>query len=268
MPTESTGLTTSGGRRAAGLLPEAAWLPRLEGSTPKFVEGLARVADVITTDGALPAALKYLFAGAICAVKRDAELVDHFLLAAARAGVPREHAEGASVGLLISRGVTPHRLFVDATDRAYGPAPGGSGTDGSGGSGTGGADGTGDSGGFQADVPGAYAYFERYFGFVPDYVELLGDRAGRGLEGYFLMRESSLGETPLPPRDMELLLCSVNAAEYQARFVAIHARGARRAGATEEQLVEAALTAMPFAGVASWLPAAQGVIDSRDEPAE
>ena len=27
---------------------------------------------------------------------------------------------------------------------------------------------------------------------------------------------------------------------------------------------EAALVAMPFAGVASWLPAARGVIDSRD----
>jgi alkylhydroperoxidase/carboxymuconolactone decarboxylase family protein YurZ len=235
--------------RVAELVPEAGWLPRLERSTPKFVEGLGRVAEVITSDGALPAGLKHLFAAAICAVKRDAALVDHFLGAAAKAGVPREHAEGASVGLLISRGVTPHRLFVEATDAAYGPVA------------------TGDDTAaetFAADVPGAYAYFQRYFGFVPDYVELLGDRVGRGLEGYFLMRESSLGETPLPPRDMELLLCSVNAAEYQPRFVGIHARGARRAGATEQQLVEATLVAMPFAGVASWLPAAQGVLDSRD----
>jgi alkylhydroperoxidase/carboxymuconolactone decarboxylase family protein YurZ len=248
-------VATSGGRRTAELVPEPSWLPRLEVSTPKFVEGLARVADVITTDGELPAGLKYLFAAAICAVKRDVALVDHLLAAAAKAGVLREHAEGASVGLLISRGVTPHDLFVAATDRAYGPvdarAAEPAATD-----------------GFAADVPGAYAYFRRYFGFVPDYVELLGDRVGPGLEGYFLMRESSLGETPLPARDMELLLCAVNAAEYQPRFVAIHARGARRAGATEEQLVEATLVAMPFAGVASWLPAAQGVIESRDVAAE
>lgn len=246
------GAATSGGRRTAELLPDPAWLPRLEGTAPKFVEGLARVSDVITNDGALPAGLKALFAAAICAVKRDAALVDHFLVAAAAAGVPREHAEGASVGLLISRGVTPHGLFVAATDSAYGPPAVPPGTDGD------------VTAAYEADVQGAYAYFRQYFGFVPDYVELLGERAGKGLEGYFLMRESSLGETPLPARDMELLLCAVNAAEYQARFVAIHARGARRAGATEEQLVEAALTAMPFAGVASWLPAAQGVIDSRD----
>ncbi|RTL67632.1 MAG: hypothetical protein EKK42_12450 [Pseudonocardiaceae bacterium] len=244
-------VSTSGGRRTAELIGEASWLPRLEVSTPKFVEGLARVADVITTDGTLTVGLKALFAAAICAVKRDEALVDHFLAVAAKEGVPREHAEGASVGLLISRGVTPHGLFVAATDRAYGPAA----------SGDAAADATD---GFTADVPGAFAYFQEYFGFVPDYVELLGDRVGAGLEGYFLMRESSLGETPFPAMDMELLLCAVNAAEYQPRFVAIHSRGARRAGATEEQLVEATLVAMPFAGVASWLPAAQGVIDSRD----
>jgi alkylhydroperoxidase/carboxymuconolactone decarboxylase family protein YurZ len=245
-------LSSTGGRRTAELVPAPAWLPRLETSAPKFVEGLARVSDVITEDGALPAAVKALFAAAICAVKRDTDLVDHFVAAAAKAGVPREHAEGASVGLLISRGVTPHGLFVEATDRAYGrPADR--------------ADRNGDAtAAFDADVPLAYSYFQRYFGSVPDYVELLGEHASRGLEGYFLMREAALGETPLPARDMELLLCSVNAAEYQARFVAIHARGARRAGATEEQLVEAALTAMPFAGVASWLPAAQGILDSRD----
>jgi alkylhydroperoxidase/carboxymuconolactone decarboxylase family protein YurZ len=236
------------------LLPDSEWLPRLESSTPKFVEGLARVSDVITRDGALPAGLKAMFAAAICAVKRDAELVDHFLALVAKAGIPREHVEGASVGLLISRGVTPHGLFVSAIDKAYGSPEPLAPSDG---------DATAEH---DADVGGAYAYFRKYFGFVPDYVELLGDRAAKGLEGYFLMRESSLGETPLPARDMELMLCAVNAGEYQARFVAIHARGARRAGATEEQLVEAALTAMPFAGVASWLPAAQGVIDSRDEP--
>jgi alkylhydroperoxidase/carboxymuconolactone decarboxylase family protein YurZ len=249
------GVRTSAGFRVTELLPAPRWLARLEGSTPKFVEGLARVADVIVTDGALPAGLKALFAGAVCAVKREADLTSHFLALAAAGGVPREHAEGASVGVLISRGVTPHGLFVAAIDDAYGGPAGNT------------QDARHETGAaFDADVASAYSYFREYFDVVPDYVELLGDHAARGLEGYFLMRESSLGETALPARDMEMLLCAVNAAEYQARFVAIHARGARRAGATEEQLVEATLTAMPFAGVASWLPAAQGVIESRSAP--
>ena len=65
-------VTSSSGRRMAELVPVPSWLARLDGSSPKFVGGLARVCDVITEDGALPAALKMLFAAAICAVKRDA----------------------------------------------------------------------------------------------------------------------------------------------------------------------------------------------------
>jgi alkylhydroperoxidase/carboxymuconolactone decarboxylase family protein YurZ len=234
--------------RAARLLGESPWLSALGENSPRFAEGLARVADVVATDGALPAGLKALFAAAICAVQRDEDLLGHYLAVAQKEGVAADRVAGAAVGLLISRGVRPHALFVAAAERAYGGPVAMDATPGP----------------AEADVEDAYAYFRGYFGVVPDYVELLGERAGRALEGYFLMREAALGETPLPPRDMELLLCAVNAAEYQARFVAIHARGARRAGATEEQLVEATLTAMPFAGVASWLPAAQGVIDSRD----
>jgi len=241
---------SSGSHRVAELFPEQVWLPKLEGSSAKFVEGLARVTHVITADGALPRGLKMLCAGAISAVKRDAGLVDHFLSAAEKSGIPRGHAEGAAIGLMISRGATPYELFLAALEQAYGPAESPS---------------NASATTFGGDVTSAYTYFESYFGFVPDYVRLLGERAAPALEGYFLMREASLGETQLPSRDMELLLCAVNSAEYQPRFVAIHARGARRAGANEDELVEAALTALPFAGVASWLPAAQGIIESRDD---
>jgi alkylhydroperoxidase/carboxymuconolactone decarboxylase family protein YurZ len=219
------------------MLPTASWIRSLEQVRPKFTEGLHRVVDLIDRDTALPRQVKLLFCAAIAAVKRDQSLVEHFVSACAAAALPRDHAEGASVGLLISRGVTPHRLFVSAVDRTYGAETGGGPLM--------------SADGYDADVQGAYRYFEQYFGFVPDYVELLGQHAGQALEGYFLMREAALGETPL-------------AAEYESRFVGIHARGARRAGATEKQLVEAALTALPFAGVASWLPAAQGIIESRD----
>lgn len=245
----TNGSATGGGQRVHELL-DAPWVSELERSSPKFVEGLARVSDVIDTDGALPRTAKLLFIAAISAVKRDADLAERFLASSAVAGLPRAHAQGAGVGLLISRGIAPHELFTTALERTYSPHAGTT---------------VPEQHEFGADVDSAYAYFKRYFGFVPDYVELLGERAGAALEGYSLMREAALAETPLPAMEMELLLCAVNAAEYEARFVGIHARGARRAGATEEQLVEAALTAMPFSGVASWLPAAEGIIASRDE---
>ncbi len=239
---------TDAGRRLAGWLPATARLADLERSSTKFVEGLARIGDVIAVDGALPGSLKLLFAAAICAVKRDASPAVHFLGAAAAAGLAREHAEGAALGVLISRGVAAHGVFAAAIEAAYGPGGGG---------GSGPAE-------HPVDVAAAYRHFGGYFGAVPDYVELLGERAGRALEGYFLMREAALGETGLPARDTELMLCAVNTAEYQAPFVAIHARGARRAGATEAQLVEAAVTALPLVGLAAWLLAARGILDSRD----
>jgi alkylhydroperoxidase/carboxymuconolactone decarboxylase family protein YurZ len=51
----------------------------------------------------------------------------------------------------------------------------------------------------------------------------------------------------------------VNAAEFATRFVGIHATGARNVGATEAEIVEAVVCAIPISGVASWLPGADGV---------
>lgn len=234
--------------RIESWLPKADWPGDLAERHPAFAEGFARVGDVISTDGHVPARYKLLFAAAIAAVKRDRDLVAHYAAAAAAAGVTADEYDGACVGLLISRGVTPHQLLADERVEHYPgrPSPG--------------------AGPAEATVQGTYDYFTSYFGFVPDYVELLGERAPKAAEGYFLMRDAALTGTRLDKQVMELLLCAVNAAEYQARFVMIHARGALKAGATEEMLVESCLVALPFAGVASWLPAAEGILNAR-EPA-
>jgi len=234
--------------RISSWLPKADWPAELAERHPAFAEGFARVSDVITTDGAVAARYKLLFATAIAAVKRDRELVAHFAAAAAAAGVTADEYDGACVGILISRGVTPHQLMAVLRAEHYEGTPGPGAPP------------------AEASVQATYDYFTSYFGFVPDYVELLGERAPKAAEGYFLMRDAALTGTRLDKQVMELLLCAVNAAEYQARFVMIHARGAIKAGATEEALVESCLVALPFAGVASWLPAAQGILDAR-EPA-
>ena len=101
-----------------------------------------------------------------------------------------------------------------------------------------------------------------YFNGVPE-------RLGSGvieflkLEGYVLMREFSLAENLLDAKSVELLLCTVNAAEFSARFVNVHANGARKAGASEAEIVESVLCAIPVAGVASWLPGADGIMEGR-----
>jgi alkylhydroperoxidase/carboxymuconolactone decarboxylase family protein YurZ len=149
-----------------------------------------------------------------------------------------EQVDSACVGVLNSQGLVPHLLLTAARDAHYNVVP----TI---------APHAKQSAG-NVDVASARAYFEGHFGSVPNFVELLAENSPPALEGLFLMRRATLMETPMPNKMMELLLCAVNAAEFQARFVAIHARGARRTGATEAELVEACLVALPLAGLASW----------------
>ena len=110
---------------------------------------------------------------------------------------------------------------------------------------------------------GALDYFTDYFGFVPDYIDLMADEASRGLEGYVLMRQWSLAENPLGAKWVELMLCTINAAEFSSRFVNVHANGARAAGASEAEIVESVVCAIPVSGVAAWLPGADGIIEGR-----
>lgn len=221
----------------------------LQSVAPEFAEGLARVRDVVDGDGALPAVSKALFvAGAAC-VRHQDELARRHLRRARMGGLELAHARGAGIALLISRGEDAYRRFAAAVDDEYGePAtPGARRRDGG-----------------SVAAPDPREYFAGYFGSVPDYIELMAEHAPRALEGYVLMRRWSLARNLLPPLEVELLLCAVNAAELCERFVAVHAGGARRAGASESQLVEAVLCAIPVSGVASWLPGAGGIIASRD----
>lgn len=60
-----------------------------------------------------------------------------------------------------------------------------------------------------------------------------------------------------------ILLVAINAADYKSDYVLVHAKGARAKGATEAHLVEACVSVIPFAGVAAWLPASEGIMGSR-----
>ncbi len=214
----------------------------------KFAEGLARIRDVTDRDGACPAWAKALYMSGAAAVKGHDTMVHRELARAAAGGLSLDWARGASLAVLISRGEAVYERFVTALDSVYGvarPEP-------------------------NAPIPelemsrdAALEYFHGYFGFVPEYVTLMADDAPRALEGYVLMREWSLAENQLPAKHVELLLCTMNAAEFSSRFVNVHANGARRAGASEAEIVEAVLCAIPVAGVASWLPGADGIMEGR-----
>jgi 4-carboxymuconolactone decarboxylase len=215
---------------------------------PKFAEGYARVRDVTDHDGACPAWAKALFMSAAAAVRDHDARCRREMKRSVELGLEQTAADGAALGVLISRGEAVYERFRAAVDRAFeitrpsGPAH---------------------APGFEIDRQGALDYFTDYFGFVPSYIDLMADEASRGLEGYVLMRQWSLAENPLGAKWVELMLCTMNAAEFSSRFVNVHANGARAAGATEAEIVESVVCAIPVSGVAAWLPGADGVMEGR-----
>lgn len=221
---------------------------QIDAVSPKFAEGLARVREVTDTDGACPAWAKALYMAAAAAVKGHRDMLMAQMERSRNLGLELSDARGAALTVLISRGEAVYATFNAAIDEVFGDTM---------------ALPAGDAPEFPIDRQGCLDYFEDYFGFVPDYVRLMADDAPRALEGYVLMREWSLAENVLDATHAELLLLTINAAEFSARFVNVHANGARRAGCSEAQIIEAVVCAIPVAGVASWLPGADGIMEGR-----
>jgi alkylhydroperoxidase/carboxymuconolactone decarboxylase family protein YurZ len=219
------------------------WVEGLVAGFPKFAEGLARVGDVVHSDGALPEHHKALCMAAIGAVKRLPHVTTRYLRAALKGGITADEAGGAAINVLISRGITAYRVFVEAlaevSDDVVTPGP--EFTD-------------------EVTTEGILDYYKGVFGEVPPNIALGTEHAPRAIEGYFLMRQAALEESPLEPRLADLMLCAVNASEYREDYVEIHARFALRGGATAAELTEAVACSIPFAGVAAWLAGATGVI--------
>ena len=216
--------------------------------SPKFAEGYARIRDVTDRDGACPAWAKALYMACAAAVRCQPEMTLREMTRSRELGLSLSDARGASLAVLISRGEATYDAFARAIDQAFDIA----------------ADQSSEPiPDFSLDRQAALDYFQSYFGFVPDYIEVMADNAPRALEGYVLMRQWSLAENNLDAKHVELLLCTINAAEFSSRFVNIHANGARNAGASEAEITEAVVCAIPISGVASWLPGADGIMEGR-----
>ncbi len=165
----------------------------------KFAEGYARIREVTDTDGACAAWAKALYIACAAAVRHHPELLHRELARAADLGLSLGDARGAALAVLISRGEAVYADFTAAVDAAFDASTD---TD------------LVDVPDFDLDRDACLEYFHGYFGFVPDYIEVMASEAPRALEGYVLMRQWSLAENMLDAKHVELLLCTVNAAEF------------------------------------------------------
>jgi alkylhydroperoxidase/carboxymuconolactone decarboxylase family protein YurZ len=222
-----------------------------------FERGLASLEAAIRTDGALPARDKAVLVVAATSV-RDRDATGAEVARSLSLGAHPDDLRALALALYLSRGAAPCRAVLDAVDDLDPPAEVAVSID-----------------PVSIDpvpidpvpIEVVLAEFASVFGEVPERVLLLRDHSHAGLDAYHRMRTAVLRSGRLDPLLAELALVCVNAAEHRSDFAAVHVRGARRAGASEPQLVEAGLCAIPSGGVAAWLAASEAIVSSRD-PAE
>ena len=226
------------GHLAPDPIPDARDVARgaLADAVPAAGAGLALVRGAATGSGALSAGAKALFAASAAAARGHAGLLREGVARAKDEGVPAEHLWAAAAALGLARGEEVAGRLVAQILAHYGPPS------------------VGDAAPAPAfDPVAARAYFTDYFGGeIPQRVALLAERSPSAFEGYALLHRGVLRDGALEPKLAELLLCAVNAAELQTTFVEIHARAARAAGATDDELVDAIVAVIPVGGIAVW----------------
>jgi len=209
---------------------------RLRARAPKTIAGFRRFRSVIESDGALPAALKHLFVAAAACTKGYEAMALRELRQAAVLSLDAEHAGSALAILSSSRGEGAALRFAEIFAVVY---P--------------------DSHAIEAEeapivveAGEAERNFLGYFGTMPPSLAKLIELVPLGADAYYLMREGTLSGTALEPRHAELLLVTVLAADY-SEWASVHMDGARRAGASEAEIAEAVLCAVPVAGLSAWV---------------
>lgn len=207
----------------------------LRGHAPYTLAGYAAFRSVIDTDGAVPARLKALFAAVAAVDRRHLGLARREMERGVQLGLSPVEATAGLIVLTSLRGEAAAIDFASILEGSFK-----------------------DLGASQPQpLPVAaegesVANFTAYFGAIPAPLAQLIRLVPEAADAYYLMRRGSIDANPLSPKHGELLLLAVLAAGYSP-MAATHVRGARNAGATDEEIAEAVLCAVPAAGIAAWM---------------
>jgi alkylhydroperoxidase/carboxymuconolactone decarboxylase family protein YurZ len=205
---------------------------------PFTLSGYALFREVIGSDSALPARLKCLFSAVAAVNKGYLQLAQEELERAAALGMPLNEAASGLILLSSLRGEGAALAFDAMLAKVYGPP-------------------TSDPRPpslVRAEPGEAEANFKSYWGTVPPALASLLRLAPKGADGYFLMRKGTIECNQLDRKSAELMLIAVLASDYSPQ-AATHVKAARAIGATDEEMAEAVLCAVPSAGIAAWMAA-------------
>ena len=208
----------------------------LRGYAPYTLAGYEKFRSVIESDGALPARLKALFAAVAAVDRRHLALARRELARGVALGLTPKEATAGLIVLTSLRGeaaaIDFATLIEESFDDPSAPSP---------------------QALPEAAEGEAESNFRAYWeGSIPAPLVQLIRLVPEAADAYYLMRRGSIDANPLSPKHGELLLLAILAAGYSP-MAATHVRGARNAGASDEEIAEAVLCAVPSAGIAAWM---------------
>jgi 4-carboxymuconolactone decarboxylase len=209
--------------------------PLLQGFAPYTLAGYSGFRQVIETDGAVSARLKALFVAVAAIDRRYFDLALRELERGRTLGLTVTDAVAGLIVLSSLRGEGAALEFASAIETVFPDASAPTAQP------------------WPCAEPGeAVDNFTAYFGTIPAPLAQLLRLCAPAADAYYLMRRGSIDANPLSPKHGELLLLAILAAGYSP-MAQTHVRGARNAGATDEEIAEAVLCAVPSAGIAAWM---------------
>lgn len=214
-------------------------VPVLRQMAPYTLSGYALFREIVETDGALPAKIKSLFAAVAASNRGFPDLARREAERARDLGLKGPEAAAGLILLSSLRGEGAALSFKDVLDAVYRQAP------------------AAESPRPSVPVkPGEAAEnFRHYWGSIPPALARLLQLSPKGADAYYLMRKGTIECNSLDRKLAELLLVTVLASDYSP-MAATHIKAARTAGATDPELAEAILCAVPSAGLAAWIAGA------------
>lgn len=217
--------------------------PLLRRHAPYTLSGYALFRRITDEDGAIPAKIKALLTAVAAVSKGRQALASRELRRGAELGLLLDEAVAGLIVLSSLRGEGAALDFEYLLTEIYG---------------------------VQRDLPPfepvpvtageAAENFSSYFGAIPVPLELMLRLLPAGADAYYLMRKGSIDANPLSPKYGEFLLLTILAADYSP-MVKTHVGGARNAGASDEEIAEALICAIPAGGIAAWMGAAPFLAD-------
>ena len=96
-----------------------------------------------------------------------------------------------------------------------------------------------------------YQTFRDYYGEVPEWAAVMGERCPEALYHYCQIRDVALKDRVLPRKVKELILIGINLVRRYPMGLQVHVRGALDAGCTPDEIAEVIATAMVSGAAAS-----------------